>query len=102
MHDRRQRAGRGTQVLCVFLDAPTDDSTVSTRWRRLAQYVCSLGEATVVVRFMNSACVGDLSGGTVGACRSTSTTVILCVPGRSLPSKVTPLSEMLLPETPLT
>ncbi|MET0325901.1 MAG: glycosyltransferase [Ilumatobacteraceae bacterium] len=37
------------RVLCVFLDAPTDDTAGSVRWRRLAQYVCTLGAATVVV-----------------------------------------------------
>ena len=41
--------GADRRVLCVFLDAPVDDSTGSLRWRRLAQYVCSRGPATVVV-----------------------------------------------------
>lgn len=41
--------GADRRVLCVFLDAPVDDSTGSLRWRRLAQYVCTLGAATVVV-----------------------------------------------------
>ena len=39
----------GTEVLCVFLDAPLDDSTGSLRWRQLASVACGLGEATVVV-----------------------------------------------------
>ena len=36
-------------MLCVFLDAPLDDSTGSLRWRQLASVACGLGEATVVV-----------------------------------------------------
>ena len=36
-------------VLCVFTDAPTDDSVASTRWRRLGRHVCALGPALAVV-----------------------------------------------------
>jgi hypothetical protein len=48
MGDNREGAG-GTDVLCVFLDAPLDDSTGSIRWRQLASVACGLGKATVVV-----------------------------------------------------
>jgi len=41
--------GSRRRVLCVFLDAPTSGTTGSRRRRRLAQYVCTLGAATVVV-----------------------------------------------------
>ncbi|MET0143627.1 MAG: glycosyltransferase [Ilumatobacteraceae bacterium] len=47
-----QRGGQGTRaprVLCVFLDAPVDASAMSIRWRRLAQFVCTLGQATAIV-----------------------------------------------------
>ena len=46
--DNREGAG-GTDVLCVFLDAPLEDSTGSIRWRQLASVACGLGKATVVV-----------------------------------------------------
>src|SRR4051812_5275566 len=45
----RDRASANTRVLCVFLDAPLDDSTVSTRWRRLAAAVCGIDEASAAV-----------------------------------------------------
>jgi hypothetical protein len=48
MGHNREGAG-ATDVLCVFLDAPLDDSTGSIRWRQLASVACGLGEATVVV-----------------------------------------------------
>jgi glycosyltransferase involved in cell wall biosynthesis len=44
----RDRA-RAARVLCVFLEAPLDDSTVSLRWRRLAAAVIGLGATTAVV-----------------------------------------------------
>ena len=49
-----------------------------------------------VVRFGNRACVLGSPAGTIGVCRSTSTTVIVCGPGRPVPSKVTPESEIVL------
>jgi len=45
----RDRASADTRVLCVFLEAPLDDSTVSTRWRRLAAAVCGIGVGTAAV-----------------------------------------------------
>jgi hypothetical protein len=45
----RDRASANTRVLCVFLEAPLDDSTVSARWRRLAAAVCGIGAATAAV-----------------------------------------------------
>ena len=46
---RDRGASDGTRVLCVFLEAPLDASTVSVRWRRLAAVVCALGLATAVI-----------------------------------------------------
>jgi hypothetical protein len=37
------------RVLCVFVDAPLDGSTVAVRWRRLGRFVCGMGQARVVV-----------------------------------------------------
>jgi hypothetical protein len=48
MGDNREGAG-ALDVLCVFLDAPLDDSTSSIRWRQLASVACGIGNATVVV-----------------------------------------------------
>ncbi len=47
--ERVGKGGRAPRVLCVFLDAPVDASAASVRWRRLAQFVCSLGPATAIV-----------------------------------------------------
>ncbi len=49
MQDRAGRAGVDTKVICVFLDAPLDESTGSTRWRHLARFATELGPAMVVV-----------------------------------------------------
>jgi hypothetical protein len=53
--------------LCVFLDAPVGDSTVTLRWRRLARYVCGIGEATAVVTLSVSPEEGEVLAGELGA-----------------------------------
>jgi hypothetical protein len=43
------RPERRAQVMCVFLDPPIGDSIAAVRRRRLARFVCDMGEARVVV-----------------------------------------------------